>query len=75
VDRDEAAASLLGRIIVKFDDRADLARGSSTMSQVRLAISPARKPALTDKRTMTMFRLGVSAVGGVDEEVFYVSIR
>jgi hypothetical protein len=55
VDRDEAAASLLGRIIVKFDDRADLAP-SSTMSQVRFAISPARKPALTDKRTMTMFR-------------------
>jgi len=25
VDRDEAAASFLGRIIVKFDDRADIA--------------------------------------------------
>src|SRR6202022_1460929 len=31
---------------------------SRTMSQVRLAISPARNPALADSRTITVFRSG-----------------
>jgi hypothetical protein len=32
--------------------------GSSSISQVSLAISPARKPALTDSRTMMRLREG-----------------
>ena len=33
--------------------------GSSTMSHVKLAISPARSPAFADSSTMTRFRLGL----------------
>ena len=43
--------------------------GSSTISQVSLAISPARKPAFTDKRTMTRLRSGVSGCASVGEEL------
>ncbi len=36
--------------------------GSVTMTQVRRAISPARKPALADSRTMTLLRNGCRLV-------------
>ena len=48
----------LGGGVPQFDDAADPPAASSTMSQVRLAISPARRPALADSSTITRLRNG-----------------
>jgi hypothetical protein len=45
------------------------------MSQVTFAISLARNPALTDNRTMTRLRSGVTGGCGVGEEDFELFAR
>jgi len=42
------------------------------MGQVRLAISPARRPALAESSTMTALRRGCRVAAGVDEQVLNV---
>ena len=50
---------LLCNPIFEGDDSSNIPpTGSVTMSHVRLAISPARRPAFTDSKTMTRFRVG-----------------
>ena len=70
--RDQPSAKLLGGIVPQLDRRTELSGGSRTMSHVRFAISPARKPALTDSKTITRFRAGCRILGK-NEEIFDVS--
>ena len=50
--------SLLGRMVAKFEYGADFAVHTEDHSQVSLAISAARRPALTESRTIRRLRSG-----------------
>src|SRR5262249_42046694 len=58
VQRDQSATPFLGCAIVQFDRGRIPPRGSSTISQVMLAISFALRPALIDSKTRTRLRSG-----------------
>ena len=58
VHRDQSAAAVLGRVIAQLDHRTNVACRIDHMSQVRLATSLARRPALAASKTITRLRRG-----------------
>jgi hypothetical protein len=61
--RNQAATVVFGGVIPELDYRSDFSsRIEHHVTHICFAISPARRPALTDKRTMTRLRSGFLVV-------------
>ena len=72
--RGSESASLLGRIIAKFDDRSDLAPWVQHHVPGEIGDLAGAQACFDRQENDDDVSLRVSAVGGVDEEVLYVSM-
>ena len=68
MDRDRAPTAFLGGPVSELDDVPTLPSPPSTISHVRLAISPARRPAFADSSTISRLRVGLTRAFGEGEQ-------